>query len=177
MKRRTNTCSGSDRRGRHTRSSVERATNTTRPTSVGLFAGIGGIELGLHAAGFETVLMSEIEPSAQAVLEERFPGVELHGDIRTLRELPVSSSWRAGSPARIFRKPGALLASAERTPASSARSSACSNEKGRLSPGTESEETHSYTATVAPRSNCGSQRACASSISSTIRVISRSVQG
>lgn len=53
----------------------------------GLFAGIGGIELGLHNAGHSTTLLCEIEPAAQAVLKARFPGVPLHDDVTTLRRL------------------------------------------------------------------------------------------
>ena len=44
------------------------------PTVVGLFAGIGGIELGLHRAGFQSTLLCEIWPPARSVLAERFPG-------------------------------------------------------------------------------------------------------
>ena len=55
---------------------------------VGLFAGIGGIELGLHAAGHQTELLCEVMPAAKAVLEERFPGVPLVADVRDIRELP-----------------------------------------------------------------------------------------
>jgi DNA (cytosine-5)-methyltransferase 1 len=60
-----------------------------RPFGVaGLFAGIGGIELGLHAAGHTTRLLCELDPGARAVLEARFPGVALHSDVRSLRSLP-----------------------------------------------------------------------------------------
>lgn len=54
----------------------------------GLFAGIGGLELGLAKAGHETVLMSEILGPARAVLSHRFPDIELHGDVRNLKALP-----------------------------------------------------------------------------------------
>jgi DNA (cytosine-5)-methyltransferase 1 len=54
----------------------------------GVFAGIGGFEKGLAAAGHETELLCEIDPLAQAVLEARFPAVRIHGDIRTLESLP-----------------------------------------------------------------------------------------
>jgi len=49
-----------------------------------LFAGIGGIEAGLHRAGVETRLFCEIDRGAGAVLEERFAGVPIHQDVRTL---------------------------------------------------------------------------------------------
>jgi len=55
---------------------------------VGLFAGIGGIELGLESHGHQSALLCEIEPRAQAVLRHRFPGTEIVGDVRQLRALP-----------------------------------------------------------------------------------------
>ncbi len=54
----------------------------------GMFAGIGGIELGLDRSGHTTALLCEIDDAACAVLEERFPGTPLHRDVRTLRTLP-----------------------------------------------------------------------------------------
>ena len=54
----------------------------------GLFAGIGGFEKGLAAAGHRTELLCEVDPLACAVLRARFPGIPLHGDIRTLASLP-----------------------------------------------------------------------------------------
>ncbi|MEY4551587.1 MAG: hypothetical protein RL685_7782, partial [Pseudomonadota bacterium] len=56
--------------------------------SAGLFAGIGGIELGLGRSGHQTELLCECDPGASAVLGERFPGVRLHADVRTLERLP-----------------------------------------------------------------------------------------
>jgi DNA (cytosine-5)-methyltransferase 1 len=53
-----------------------------------LFAGIGGLELGLHEAGHQTVFTSEVWEPAIAVLKERFVGVPNHPDVRTLRSLP-----------------------------------------------------------------------------------------
>ncbi len=57
----------------------------------GLFAGIGGIELGFHRAlgdKVETSLLCEWWEPARQVLEHRFPGVEVHPDVRELRDLP-----------------------------------------------------------------------------------------
>jgi DNA (cytosine-5)-methyltransferase 1 len=54
----------------------------------GLFAGIGGLELGLGASGFEAALLCEIAPHARAVLDARFPSAEKHDDVSTLRDLP-----------------------------------------------------------------------------------------
>src|SRR3954451_13463087 len=85
---------------------MTRSVDKPSPTSVGLFAGIGGIELGLHAAGFETVLLSENDPAARAVLEHRFPGVLLHGDIRTLNELPDVEVIAGGFPCQDLSQAG-----------------------------------------------------------------------
>ena len=54
----------------------------------GLFAGIGGIELGLDQAGCTTSLLCEIDPRAQAVLRHRFPGVPIESDIHEILRLP-----------------------------------------------------------------------------------------
>jgi DNA (cytosine-5)-methyltransferase 1 len=54
----------------------------------GLFAGIGGLELGLHQAGHDTVLLCEGWEPAVAVLTARFPTVPRHPDIRVLKSLP-----------------------------------------------------------------------------------------
>jgi DNA (cytosine-5)-methyltransferase 1 len=58
---------------------------------VGLFSGIGGIELGFdRALGqlVETQMLCEWWSPAQQVLSARFPGVDLHPDVRRLRGLP-----------------------------------------------------------------------------------------
>ena len=57
--------------------------------TAGLFAGIGGFELGLAKAGHETELLCEIEAAAKAVLEERFPAVPSYvDDVTTLASIP-----------------------------------------------------------------------------------------
>jgi DNA (cytosine-5)-methyltransferase 1 len=63
---------------------------------VGLFAGIGGIELGLNRAGHHTSLICEIEPAARAVLADRFPNIPIHPDVRTLEKLPKDTELIAG---------------------------------------------------------------------------------
>lgn len=55
----------------------------------GLFAGIGGFELGLHQAGHEAALLCDILPASRAVLQTRFPGVDYWQDITELRSLPA----------------------------------------------------------------------------------------
>jgi DNA (cytosine-5)-methyltransferase 1 len=56
--------------------------------TAGLFAGIGGLDLGLEAAGHETVLLAEWDPSARAVLREHFGHAELLSDVAEIKQLP-----------------------------------------------------------------------------------------
>jgi DNA (cytosine-5)-methyltransferase 1 len=46
-----------------------------------LFAGAGGLSLGLEAAGFRAAAHAEIEPHARAVLRHRWPDTRLDGDV------------------------------------------------------------------------------------------------
>ncbi len=54
----------------------------------GLFAGIGGLEKGLAAAGHQTVLTCEIWEPARAVLAAQLPEVPCERDVRHLASLP-----------------------------------------------------------------------------------------
>lgn len=49
-----------------------------------LFAGAGGLSMGLELAGWESVSHAEIEPHARAVLRQHWPAVELVGDVSML---------------------------------------------------------------------------------------------
>jgi DNA (cytosine-5)-methyltransferase 1 len=53
-------------------------------TVLSLFSGIGGFDIGFRAAGMRTVQLCEIDPYCRDILRRHFPGVPLHGDIRTL---------------------------------------------------------------------------------------------
>ena len=73
----------------------------------GLFAGIGGIELGLGRVGHRAELLCEIEATANAVLQKQFPGIRLHEDIRTLRSLPKQVELlTAGFPCQDLSQAG-----------------------------------------------------------------------
>jgi DNA (cytosine-5)-methyltransferase 1 len=54
----------------------------------GLFAGIGGLEVGLGEAGHEARLLCEILEPARAVLAARFPDIPVARDVRELSSLP-----------------------------------------------------------------------------------------
>ena len=55
---------------------------------VGLYAGIGGFELGFQAAGFEPLLLADRNPYCQEVLRHRFPSAPVAGDVADLESLP-----------------------------------------------------------------------------------------
>ena len=80
---------------------------TLRPLAVaGLFAGIGGIELGLHNAGHHTELLCEIDEGAQRVLRSQFSDVEIAGDVRSVKRLPEVDLVAAGFPCQDLSQAG-----------------------------------------------------------------------
>lgn len=81
---------------------------TRAPLKVaGLFAGIGGIELGLARSGHRTELLCEIDDGALAVLNARFPSVPKHEDVTTLQRLPVGTELvTAGFPCQDLSQAG-----------------------------------------------------------------------
>src|SRR5690242_19212155 len=73
----------------------------------GLFAGIGGLELGMMRGGHHAEMLCEIDPGALAVLRTRFPKVKVHEDIRSLNRLPSTTELVvAGFPCQDLSQAG-----------------------------------------------------------------------
>ena len=87
-------------------SRIDVARSRARLSVVGLFAGIGGIELGFQRAGHDSALLCEIDLHAKAVLEERFPDVPLVSDIRDIPALPAADVVAAGFPCQDLSQAG-----------------------------------------------------------------------
>jgi DNA (cytosine-5)-methyltransferase 1 len=73
---------------------------------VSLFSGIGGFEAGFAKAGFKTVLMCESDPTARAVLEKRFPEIDVRKDVTRMRTLPGCEILTAGWPCQDLSQAG-----------------------------------------------------------------------
>lgn len=73
-------------------------------THLDLFSGIGGFALAARWAGIETVQFVENEEFAQKVLTKNFPGVPIHGDIKTYRANGIVSPFlcTGGYPCQPF---------------------------------------------------------------------------
>ena len=69
-----------------------------------LFSGIGGFALAARWAGIETVQFVENEEFAQKVLTKNFPGVPIHGDIKTYRANYNIFSSNYSTNSYFFRK-------------------------------------------------------------------------
>lgn len=76
------------------------------PTIAALFAGVGGLELGLERSGFQTVFACEIDETARQVFHLRFPRARVWVDIRNLRSLPRTTVVTAGFPCQDLSQAG-----------------------------------------------------------------------
>jgi len=75
--------------------------------TVGLFAGVGGIEVGLERAGHKVQALCEIDDGGVQVLEKHFHGVSLYRDVTSLRSLPRSADLlAAGFPCQDLSQAG-----------------------------------------------------------------------
>src|SRR5687768_11813132 len=74
---------------------------------VGLYAGIGGFELGFQAAGFEPLLLADKDEHCRQVLSAHFENARIEGDVRDLGELPSETSIvTAGFPCQNLSMAG-----------------------------------------------------------------------
>jgi DNA (cytosine-5)-methyltransferase 1 len=75
--------------------------------TAGLFAGIGGIELGLARSGHQTLLLCENDAGANAVLDHHFAGVARSEDVHDLDALPRGTELlTAGFPCQDLSQAG-----------------------------------------------------------------------
>jgi len=73
-----------------------------------IFTGIGGFEVGFDRAGLTTALMCEKDASAQAVLRQRFPDIELANDVTEMTELPTCDVLVGGWPCQDLSQAGRM---------------------------------------------------------------------
>jgi DNA (cytosine-5)-methyltransferase 1 len=84
-----------------------------------LFAGIGGLELGLERAGMTTVGQVELDPYCQRVLARHWPEVPRHDDVRTApawwlgESRPRVDVVCGGFPCQPFSEAGSRLGIAD----------------------------------------------------------------
>ena len=71
-----------------------------------LFSGIGGFSLGLERAGMQTVQFVENDPYCQKVLAKNFPGVPIHGDIKTFHYDKPVQLISGGFPCQPYSQAG-----------------------------------------------------------------------
>jgi DNA (cytosine-5)-methyltransferase 1 len=71
-----------------------------------LFTGIGGFEVGLEKAGFETVMICDNDPAARAVLNKRFSEISYRKDVTELKSLPSCDVLVAGWPCQDLSQAG-----------------------------------------------------------------------
>lgn len=77
---------------------------------LGLFAGIGGIEVGLKRASHRTVEVCEVDDGAAAVLEEHFGDINPVSDVSRLTEIrPEIDLITAGFPCQDLSQAGKTL--------------------------------------------------------------------
>src|SRR4051794_433448 len=82
------------------------STPSRRLRLVGLFAGIGGIEIGLSDAGHRTRLLCEIDEAARVVLAQHAGSKPMRKDVRRMRSLPPCDLLAGGFPCQDLSQAG-----------------------------------------------------------------------
>jgi DNA (cytosine-5)-methyltransferase 1 len=71
--------------------------NTSRPKAIELFAGAGGLALGIERAGFETVCLIELDKDAAGTLKANRPSWNVvHDDIANISQLNLEEYFSIG---------------------------------------------------------------------------------
>jgi DNA (cytosine-5)-methyltransferase 1 len=74
---------------------------------VGLYAGIGGFELGFQAAGYNPLLLADSDEHCQTLLKARFKRVRVEGDVGAIDALPDNTQIvTAGFPCQNLSMAG-----------------------------------------------------------------------
>ena len=77
---------------------------------VGLFSGVGGIELGFEQAGFETRMLCELDDACRTVLAHQFPNVPTQIDVLAMEQLPRTDveqlAFRVNRSAKLVLRVG-----------------------------------------------------------------------
>jgi len=71
---------------------------TTALRAIDVFSCIGGHALGLQAAGIDVVGLCEIHPQRRAFLQQKFPHIKVHDDIRTCDAVRGAAHILTGGP-------------------------------------------------------------------------------
>ncbi|QNO26381.1 DNA (cytosine-5-)-methyltransferase [Sphingopyxis sp. OPL5] len=78
-----------------------------RNSILGLYAGIGGFELGFHDIGMQPSLLADKDDYCRLVLEKRFPRAKIHADVADLDKMPANTKIvTAGFPCQNLSMAG-----------------------------------------------------------------------
>jgi len=77
--------------------------------TIDLFAGVGGIRLGMESAGFSTVFANDIDPKAKITYDLNSECPMTVGDIREIDDIPAFNCLTGGFPCQPFSVSGKRL--------------------------------------------------------------------
>lgn len=76
------------------------------PAAVGMFSGVGGLELGFRLAGYSIPRLCELDSSAAHVLRRQFPATHVHDDASSFELTEPAPLLIAGPPCQDFSQAG-----------------------------------------------------------------------